>query len=87
MRKRSVPNPLLLALSLAMLCSPALGNEPTKKIDFEDEVVEGLNKQPLDSFAQISEKNRRKKNMHLYNKKTKFTTENGELIRELRYIQ
>lgn len=55
-------------------------------IDFEDEVVEGLNKRPLDSLNQISERNRRKQKPHLYRKRAGFRTETAETLRELRYL-
>ncbi len=58
-----------------------------KIIDFEDEVVEGLNKKPLDSLSQISEKNKKKGRPHLYKKRVGFKSEIDETLHELRYIQ
>lgn len=54
-------------------------------IDFEDEVVEGMNRRPLDSLNQISEKDKRKKKPHLYRKRVGFRTETTETLRALRF--
>ncbi len=43
-------------------------------IDFEDDVVEGVNRLPLDSLSQLSDKNRLKKR-YLYLKRKGFATE------------
>ena len=55
-----------------------------KVIDFEGDVVEGINKQSLDSLNQISEEERRKKRSHLYQKRKSFKSEDQELIDDLR---
>jgi len=55
-------------------------------IDFEDEVVEGMNKRPLDSLSQVSERDRRKRQNHLYRKRAGFKTETRETLRTLRYV-
>ncbi len=57
-----------------------------KIIDFEDELIEGINKRPLDSLSQISERNRKNKKTHLYRKRIGFRTEIAETLRELRDI-
>lgn len=56
-----------------------------KVIDFDDEVVEGLNKRPLDSLSQISERDKRRKRSHLYRKRGSFRSEIAETLRALRY--
>ena len=58
-----------------------------KVIDFEDEIVEGMNKRPLDSLNQISEKEKRKRKQHLYRKRVGFRAETNESLHELRYVQ
>lgn len=65
------------------------GTQPqrSKVIDFEDEVVEGMNKRPLDSLSQVSERERRRKKQHLYRKRASFKTETQETIRLLRFEQ
>lgn len=55
-----------------------------KVIDFEGDVVEGINKQSLDSLSQISEEDKRKKRNHLYQKRKSFRSEDHDLINELR---
>lgn len=80
-----------LAITLLMLAlfapSAQAGSSRSKVIDFEDELIEGVNKQPLDSLSQISEANRRRKKLHLYRKRAGFSSENTQTIRELRLTQ
>ena len=76
------------SLLLALCVFPAgAGPSRFKVIDFEDELIEGVNKQPLDSLSQISEANRRRKKLHLYRKRVGFKSENAETLRELRLTQ
>jgi hypothetical protein len=58
-----------------------------KVIDFEDEVVEGMNKQPLDSVSQLSDLEKRRKRPHLYRKRKGFKSEVAETVSHLRYVQ
>lgn len=76
---------------LAVLASPVAataksdGEKRSKVIDFEDEVVEGLNRRPLDSLSQISEKDKKHRKPHLYRKRAGFRSETAEALRTLRY--
>ncbi|MEK7690766.1 MAG: hypothetical protein AAB425_07075, partial [Bdellovibrionota bacterium] len=63
------------------------GEKRGRTIDFEDEVVEGINRQPLDSVSQVSEKERRRKQMHLYRKRKSFRDESKQTLAELRYFR
>lgn len=63
------------------------GPASQKVIDFEDETIEGLNKRPLDSLSQISEKDKRRRKPHLYRKRSGFRSETSETLRSLRYTQ
>ena len=77
---------LLAIITIISFASPSnAGNKREKVIDFEDEVVEGLNKRPLDSLNQISERERRKRKTHLYRKRAGFRFENAETLRTVRY--
>lgn len=58
-----------------------------KVIDFEGDLVEGMNKRPLDSLSEISELQKRRKRMHLYRKRRGFRTETQETLREMRYLE
>ena len=58
-----------------------------KVIDFEDEIVEGMNKRPLDSLNQVSEKEKHRRKQHLYRKRVGFRAETNESLHELRYVQ
>ncbi|HTL13263.1 MAG TPA: hypothetical protein VL588_12285 [Bdellovibrionota bacterium] len=57
-----------------------------KVIDFEEDLVEGVNKKPYDSLSQLSEKNR-KKRAHLYRKRPSFREETEESRRDARWHQ
>jgi hypothetical protein len=72
----------LLAL-IASTGARAGDGKRQKVIDFEDEVVEGVNKRPWDSLSQISESDRRKRKPHLYRKRASFVTETSDALRTL----
>lgn len=57
-----------------------------QKLDFDDAVVEGLNKKPLDSLSQLNQ-NRKRNATHLYQKKTNFDAENQISVVEAGYAQ
>lgn len=61
------------------------GPKRQKVIDFDDELVEGLNRRPLDSLSQLSEKEKRRRKHHLYHKRASFKSETVETLRALRY--
>ena len=79
----------LLAAGLSALLAPAARAEASRerKLDFEDELVEGLNKKPYDSVSQISERDRNKHGSHLYWKRAHFQQETNTTLREMRFIQ
>lgn len=65
---------------------PATGDSQ-QKLDFEDELIEGMNKKPYDSLSQISERDKKKNDGHLYWKRSNFQPESNEALRELRFVQ
>jgi hypothetical protein len=75
----------LFLLSLSLTLSPALAqeNKRSKSIHFEDELVEGINRRPLDSFNQVSEGDLNSRS-HLYRKRSGFADRDQILIEELR---
>ncbi|MBN21280.1 MAG: hypothetical protein CL678_08320 [Bdellovibrionaceae bacterium] len=73
----------ILILSLLPLIAHA---ERSKVIDFEGAVVEGLNKKPLDSFSQLSEKDKKRKRLHLYKKRKGFRFRTRQTLKEMRYL-
>jgi hypothetical protein len=91
MRTLLVVCSLLTILGFALTLQDASAAEKAgarqKVIDFDDETVEGLNKRPLDSLSQISEKDRRHRKPHLYRKRVSFRSETGETLRILKYTQ
>ena len=79
---------LLITLSSAFAAgNSSSGPKREKVIDFDDEMVEGMNKRPLDSLSQISERDRKRKKPHLYRKRVGFRTETLTSLEELRYAQ
>lgn len=82
---------LILTCSLtagALLSNSAYAEKSHQKvIDFDGDVVEGVNKKPLDSLTQVSEKEKRRKKIHLYHKRRGFRTEIQETLREMRYAE
>lgn len=89
MRRTVFPSRLILPLCLLLLvaASALAGAKREKVIDFDDEVVEGVNKQPLDSLSQVSEAEKRRHKPHLYRKRGGFRTETAETLRVLRFTQ
>jgi hypothetical protein len=61
--------------------SQASETKRSKTINFEDELVEGINRKPLDQFNQISEINGSEKE-HLYRKRKTFRDRTKTLMRE-----
>lgn len=80
-----------LSLTVAALLfhveSAGAGSSKSKVIDFEDELVEGVNKRPLDSVSQLSEKEKRRRKRHLYRKRASYRTENLHTLAEMRLAQ
>jgi hypothetical protein len=59
----------------------------SKSLDFEGDLIEGVNKRPLDSLNQVSEANKKRKRPHLYNKKSDYHLENAYKLKEMRHSQ
>lgn len=78
---------LLIITVLAIETASAEKRKGQKVIDFEDEVVEGINKRPLDSFNQLSEAEKRRRRPHLYRKRIGFRTEMEQTLDHMRYVQ
>jgi len=74
---------LLSILLLSSLNAMALDSKRSKSINFEDELVEGINRKPLDSVNQLSEfeANQRK---HLYRKRAGFVDRDKIVMDELK---
>ena len=84
----------ILLIFVLVLISPLISpknsfaeNKRGKVIDFEDDLVEGVNKRPFDSANQISERDRRGRHMHLYRKRQGFRNETEESLTEVRVWQ
>jgi hypothetical protein len=78
----------LLMIVIFWMASQAFA-EPGKRstaINFEDEVVEGINRKPLDSVNQISERDG-KGRQHLYKKRAGFIDRDQALLEDMRLQQ
>ena len=75
---------LFMILS-GLLGSPAvLGKDSRMKvIDFEDQVVEGMNKRPLDSLNQFGDGTGKNTRPHLYRKRIGFKSETERMLEEV----
>jgi hypothetical protein len=71
-----------LGLIATFLPIRALAGSREKVIDFEDALVEGVNRKPYDSLQALSEKERRKRRSHLYHRRLSFQSEIEETLRE-----
>jgi len=58
-----------------------------KFIDFDGDLVEGMNKSPYDSLNQVSESQRKRRAVHLYRKRKGFPMEIQHTLKKMRYIQ
>lgn len=79
-----------VAMLIALLPFAASNGNAGKRqtvIDFEGDLVEGMNKRPLDSLNQISERDKKRRKTHLYRKRASFRTETSETLRSLRFNQ
>ena len=91
MKKQILGYALMIAFSLSITAAfgadpaPTQSTQPTSErktsIKFEDEVVEGMNKNPLDSVEQISQQD--SEGQHLYRKRKSFKDQTPTLIREM----
>ena len=60
-------------------------SQRSKQLDFEDNVVEGMNKNPLDFLEHVAKKDG-KGQMPLYKKRTNFRNEMKSVSHELGYV-
>lgn len=66
---------------------PSSGGPQRKKdLNFEDDIVEGMNHLPLDHLKQFADKDK-KKEPHLYHKRNNFENEIKIKLKEWRYLQ
>lgn len=74
---------ILISMFLFSFSSFSSENKRSKSINFEDELVEGINRKSLDSVNQLSEleANRRK---HLYRKRSGFVDRDRLVMDELK---
>jgi hypothetical protein len=88
--KTSSPIKTILAMALmglALAATSVAKSKSSKVIDFDGDLVEGMNKRPLDSLSHISEHDKKKRKPHLYRKRAGFRTETAETLKVMRYSQ
>ena len=77
---------IVLILMELLVTTTAFGvPRRSKVIEFDDELVEGINGRPLDHLTEIAEKERRRNRAHLYRSRTGFRQETKQTLREMRY--
>jgi len=84
--KRKHSRFLFFAVGAVLLAVTAVSGDRKKSIDFEDTLVEGVNKQPLDSLSQISE-DKAKNDIRLYRKRAGFRDLMNRTLEELRDLK
>ena len=82
MFSKITPAFLILAAMLTAVAANALAASREKIIDFEDALVEGVNRKPYDSLEALSEKERRRRHSHLYHRRAGFQSEIEETLLE-----
>ena len=74
----------MVAAMGSIALSTAFGKDSRLKvIDFEDQVVEGMNKRPLDSLNQFGDTNPDHRKPHLYRKRIGFKSETEQTLEEI----
>lgn len=78
---------ILISALVQSFTSLSCAEDRSQQLDFEDELIEGMNKKPYDHLSQIGQKKKNKEDDHLYWKRAHFHLETNETLQELRYIQ
>lgn len=76
---------ILIFMGLFCMFEAYAGTKREKVIAFDDDLVEGLNKRPLDSLQQLGGGNSRKKS-HLYRKRGSYPTETKITLQEMSWM-
>ncbi len=77
----------MIIVGLALAATTLAKSKSSKVIDFDGDLVEGMNKRPLDSLSHISDHDKKKRKPHLYLKRGGFRTETAETLKVMRYSQ
>jgi hypothetical protein len=76
-----------IAIFILLVAQTALGaDKRSRTIDFDEALVEGVNRRPLDSLSHIAD-DAAMKNKHLYRERKGFKNEIQEALREMRSVQ
>ncbi len=65
--------------------SHVAGSSRETSLDFEDQVVEGMNKRPFDYLNTLANKDRKRDQSRLYEKRTHFRPELADSLDEVRF--
>ena len=74
---------LFLGLMLISMSSASEAGDRKKSLDFNEQLIEGLNKRPLDSLNSVNDGSGEGRHRHLYRKKTRFDAELRATLRDL----
>lgn len=55
----------------------------SRNVDFEGDLIEGVNKRPLDSLNQLADGGGKDAKSHLYRKRKSFRSESRDTVREI----
>jgi hypothetical protein len=80
------PPPLVNVPGPGSAPGPGAPNQRSGSIDFEDELVEGMNQNPFDSLTHVGRKDDREEG-HLYHMKSNFKREIRQNAQEMGYVQ
>ena len=67
--------------AILLLHEPGLAQR-SKSLHFDEDMIEGINRSPLDRFNQLSEATR-EDSSHLYRKRSGFSDRNAVLLEEM----
>ncbi|MCM0606403.1 MAG: hypothetical protein KA715_09965 [Xanthomonadaceae bacterium] len=76
---------LIVFMSLFVMFEAYAGSKREKVIAFDDDLVEGMNKRPLDSLQQLGSANKNRRS-HLYRKRGSYPTETRITLQEMSWM-
>lgn len=85
MNKNNVQLTALLVFMSLFVMFEAYAGKREKVIAFDDDLVEGMNKRPLDSLQQLGSANKNRRS-HLYRKRGSYPTETKITLQEMGWM-
>jgi hypothetical protein len=74
----------LIAVLVLSIAAPALAAEAQRSgtLNFDEQVIEGVNKRAFDSYSQVSEKGKKGRKVRLYRLRDNFNDSTRLILRE-----